>query len=72
MLHKQIIEIMQFSVNSLVTELQPLPDWDIHNQQLVHHKHLVQTRSRESNVRPIATNLRTPRRMSLSNIVMLP
>ena len=27
----QIIEIMQSSINSLKTDLQPLPDWDIHN-----------------------------------------
>ena len=60
---EQIIEIMQFSVNSLITELRPLPDWDIHNQQLVHHEHLVQTRSGEGNVRPPTTNLRIPRRI---------
>ncbi len=59
----QIMEIMQFSVNSLVTELQPLPDWDIHNHQLVHREHLVQTRSRESNGR-LPTNLRIPRSMN--------
>ncbi len=47
----QIIEIMQFSINSLKTELQPLPDWDIHNHQLVHHEHLVQTRSGENSGR---------------------
>ncbi len=44
--------------------MQPLPDWDIHNQQLVHHEHLVQTRSGESNVRPLTNNLRIPRRMN--------
>jgi hypothetical protein len=61
---KQIIEIMQFSVNSLITELRPLPDWDIHIQQLVPHEHLVQTRSGEGNVRPPTTNLRIPRRIN--------
>jgi hypothetical protein len=58
------MEIMLFSVNSLVAELQPLPDWDIHNQQLVHHEHLVQTRSGEGNGRPHTTNLRIPRRIN--------
>jgi hypothetical protein len=60
----QILEIMQFSVNSLVSELQPLPDWDIHNHQLVHHEHLVQTRSGENNGRLLPTNLRIPRGMN--------
>jgi hypothetical protein len=62
------MEIMQFSIKSLVTELQPLPDWDIHNHQLVYHEHLVQTRSGESNGRP--TNLRIPR--SMNNISVEP
>ncbi len=46
----QIMEIIQSSLNSLISELQSLPDWDIHNHQLVHHEHLVQTRSGEGNV----------------------
>ncbi len=66
----QIMEIMQFSVNSLITELQPLPDWDIHNHQLVHHEHLVQTRSGENNGRFPLTNLRIPR--SMNNISVEP
>ncbi len=66
----QILEIMQFSVNSLVSELQPLPDWDIHNHQPVHHEHLVQTRSGESNGRQLPTNLRIPR--SMNNVSVEP
>ncbi len=66
----QIMEIMQFSVNSLVTELQPLHDWDIHNHQLEHYEHLVQTRSGESNGRLPPTNLRIPR--SMNNISVEP
>ncbi len=67
----QIMEIMQFSINSLA-ELQPLPDWDIHNHQLVHHEHLVQTRSGESNGRLPPTNLRIPPRSSMNNISVEP
>ncbi len=32
----QIMEIVESSLNSLVSECQPLSDWDIHNHQLVH------------------------------------
>jgi hypothetical protein len=64
----QIMEIMQSSLNSLVTEFQPLPDWDIHNHQLVHHEHLVQTRSGESNGRPPPTNLRIPRSVNIISV----
>jgi hypothetical protein len=66
----QIMEIMKFSINSLRTELQPLPDWDIHNHQLVHHEHLVQTRSGENSSRAPVTNLRIPR--SMNNISVEP
>jgi hypothetical protein len=60
----QIMEIMQSSLNSLISGLQPIPDWNIHNHQLVHHEHLVQTRSGEGNLRPPPVNLRIPRSMN--------
>ncbi len=64
----QIMEIMQSSLNSLILELQPLPDWDIHDHQLVHHEHLVQTRSGEGNVRPLPVNLKIPRCMNNASV----
>jgi hypothetical protein len=64
----QIIEIMQSSLNSLISECQPLPDWDIHSYQLVHHEHLVQTRSGEGNGRPPQANLRIPRSMNSTSV----
>ncbi len=64
----QIVEIMLSSLNSLTSELQLLPDWDIHNSQLVHHEHLVQTRSGESNGRPSRANLRIPRSMNSTSV----
>ena len=66
----QVVEIMLSSLNSLMSELQPLPDWDVHNSQLVHHEHLVQTRSGESNVRPPHVNRRIAR--SMNNISVEP
>ncbi len=59
---------MQSSVDSLISELQPLLDWDIHNQQLVHHEHLVQTRSGEGNVRQPPVNLKIPRSMNNASV----
>jgi hypothetical protein len=61
---------MQFSINSLTTELQPLPDWDIHNYQPEHHEHLVQTHSGENSGRAPITNSRIPR--SMNNISVEP
>ena len=66
----QVVEIMLSSLNSLMSELQPFPDWDVHNSQLVHHEHLVQTRSGEGNVRPPHANLRIAR--SMNNISVEP
>jgi hypothetical protein len=61
---------MHFSIDSLKTELQSLPDWDIHNQQLVHHEHLVQTRSGENSGTDPNTKSRIPR--SMNNISVEP
>ena len=66
----QVVEIMLSSLNSLMSELQPFPDWDVHNSQLVHHEHLVQTRSGEGNVRPPHANLSIAR--SMNNISVEP
>ena len=66
----QIVEVMLSSLNSLMSELQPLPDWDVHNSQLVHHEHLVQTRSGEGNVRPPHVNPRIAR--SMNNVSVEP
>ena len=66
----QVVEIMLSSLQSLMSELQPFPDWDVHNSQLVHHEHLVQTRSGEGNVRPPHANLRIAR--SMNNISVEP
>jgi hypothetical protein len=66
----QIIEIVQSSLNSLISECQPIPNWDIHNNQLEHHEHLVQTRSGENNGRPPPSNPRIPR--SMNNISVEP
>jgi hypothetical protein len=57
----QITKIMQSSLNSL-------PDWDIHNHYLMHHDHLVQTRSGENNGRSPPANLRIPRSMNDASV----
>ena len=66
----QIVEIVQSSLDSLISECQPLPDWDIQNNHLEHHEHLVQTRSGESNDRPLPVNSRIPR--SMNNVSVEP
>ncbi len=48
--------------------MQPLPDWDVHNHQLVHHEHLVQTRSGEGNARPPPVSSRIPRCMNNASV----